>query len=218
MARKNFVWWSIPLSIVPFLLVWYLLVQTWIGQAYKVEWVLLILYLLVLIVARSAIQIFGTNNHNKTAWRLLIVVWSLVLVSAALMMTTNPDPPDYTCSMYHDQDFDVWWEQHNDKFPGITKEQFANFPFPNGFVYGATGKTVEPSNIQLGNIAVFNRTSAQRPIAHRIIALYEENGTNYVEVQGDNTAYSEEFPQEEIIGIKREHWLEQVLESDGCKE
>lgn len=85
---------------------------------------------------------------------------------------------------HHPSDFDAWWEGHGifyEQEPwNITREQFAEFPFRNGFNKGdimvLTG--VDPDSMPLGTVIVY-KSAKPYPIIHRFI------GTNEVPLRGE---------------------------------
>ncbi len=84
-------------------------------------------------------------------------------------------------SMEHDGGFDDWWqsqaycsnsctqEQWYASY-GITKEQFQEFPFKNGFNKGDIMVLVgvEPKNIKIGDVIVYMNSE---PIIHRVVKI-----------------------------------------------
>ncbi|MFT4261095.1 MAG: signal peptidase I [Candidatus Woesearchaeota archaeon] len=88
--------------------------------------------------------------------------------------------------------FDRWWaicgswyEQNTD----ITKEEFSEFRFSNGFNKGdiifARGKNSE--DIEVGDVIIF-ATNQPVPIIHRVIEIFEEDGDLFFATKGDNNA------------------------------
>jgi len=79
-----------------------------------------------------------------------------------------------------------WYEQN-----GITKEQFKQFPFRNGFDKGDVIILwrANPQNIHLGDVLVFQGSKPQ-PIIHRVVKTWEEEGLNYYQTKGDHNSAS----------------------------
>jgi len=119
-------------------------------------------------------------------------------------------------SMEHDGNFDEWWNSpavcrsactqkdwYNER--GITREEFTNFIFKNGFnkgdiiiLFGA-----EPQDIHIGDVIVFNAGEAY-PIIHRVVSI-EKKGDSYVfETKGDHNMLKGQadmnIQQEQILG------------------
>ena len=102
------------------------------------------------------------------------------------MKTTLPVVAVVSSSMEHnDYTFEDWWNLQEDKYKqyNITKEDFSNYKFKNGFnkgdimvIYGT-----EPKNIKVGDVIVYRSPSNPNPIIHRVIKL--EDG---FKTKGDN--------------------------------
>ena len=116
------------------------------------------------------------------------------------LQTSHPVVAVVSESMEHNGNFDEWWEMANERRPvgnavvdkwytanGIEKEEFAEFPFKNGFNKGdiIVLKGKKPENIDVGDIIVF--WSAKRdPIIHRVVKKWQENEAYYFQTKGDN--------------------------------
>ena len=101
--------------------------------------------------------------------------------------------------MYHDQSFDSWWEENKEWYENhsITKQQFEDFRYKNGFTKGDIFVVLgtEKKDIEIGDIIIFEAGSNSRPIIHRVVTL-EPLGT-----KGDNNyiQFSTKNNQEEGI-------------------
>jgi len=77
-----------------------------------------------------------------------------------------------------------WYEQQ-----GITKEQFLDFPFSDGFRKGdvivlwRAGR----KNLDIGDILIFQGHRPQ-PIIHRIVEIREEEGAVFYQTKGDHNS------------------------------
>ncbi len=74
-----------------------------------------------------------------------------------------------------------YWYESN----GITKEEFKKFPFRNGFDKGDVIILWRPTNLEVGDILVFEGGKAQ-PIIHRIVKAWEQDGQKYYRTKGDH--------------------------------
>ncbi len=113
----------------------------------------------------------------------------VLLLPLALLVFTGLHDVNITCSLYHNATLDEWWPQNSWKFPGITLEEFREFPFPDGLTQ-LDGRFIEagPEDIQVGDIMVFRTLSDPQIIGHRVIRKWSENLTI---VERD---YSDGFP------------------------
>jgi signal peptidase I len=135
--------------------------------------------------------------------------------------TSHPIVAVVSGSMEHDGSFDQWWDSSalcNGKTCtqaefysnfGITKEQFLEFKFKNGFNKGdiMVLKGTYPEKINIGDIIVF-RNHRPDPIIHRVIKKWQENEIYYFQTKGDHNTNSvksllldeTKISQEDIIG------------------
>ncbi len=99
-----------------------------------------------------------------------------------------------SCSMYHQgnilSNFNEWYGRHDSKYSNleITKTEFQNFIFKNGFSKGDILFIVKanPDKLKIGEIILFNSGSTGTPVIHRIIKIDEENGERIFTTMGDN--------------------------------
>lgn len=123
-------------------------------------------------------------------------------------------------SMEHDVGFDDWWALQsccsengcNEKISqgeiyeklGISKEEFNDFSFTNGFDKGDIMILYSPKNIAIGDVLTFSADGRSDPIIHRVISVKEQNGKKYFQTKGDNNCASADFEkavtQERFIG------------------
>ena len=101
-----------------------------------------------------------------------------------------------SCSMYHKgnvfSNFNDWSNRHETKYESIdiTKEEFQNFVFKNGFNKGDILFIIgaNPDKLKIGNIILFKSGNKGTPVIHRIINIQEENGKRIFTTIGDNNA------------------------------
>jgi hypothetical protein len=132
--------------------------------------------------------------------------------------TTLPLAIVESCSMYHEgnvfSNFDNWYEEHEGKYfgLGITKSEFQNFDFNNGFSKGdilfIVG--VNPNKLKIGDIIAFKSGTGNTPVIHRIIKIEEENGTRIFTTIGDNNAEIL-IPSNNIAGVDERAIQEQQI-------
>ena len=91
-------------------------------------------------------------------------------------------------SMEHHMSLDEWWAKNEDYYLslGITKQDFENYPFKNGFNRGdimfLIGK--KPEEISIGDVIVF-QSQKPYPIIHRVIEK-SDKGMWVFQTKGDN--------------------------------
>lgn len=118
---------------------------------------------------------------------LVLVIGKFVVlpIFGLLLGTSFPLVAVVSGSMEHNGNFDYWWggqqswySEHN-----ITKEQFLQFPSPNGFNKGDVFivKGVSFDKIKVGDVVVYSIPSKSDPIIHRVIA----KGDNVLLTKGD---------------------------------
>ena len=95
---------------------------------------------------------------------------------------------------HHGQPPDGWWEQttwYEDH--GITRSQFTQFPFKNGFNKGdiMVLQGVKPEAIKIGDVLVYESSRHVNPIIHRVVAITEDNDEYSFQTKGDNNPASD---------------------------
>jgi len=93
----------------------------------------------------------------------------------------------------------AWYENY-----GITKTQFQNFPFPDGFRKGDVIILwrANEKNLQLGDVLIFQSVKAQ-PLIHRVVRIGEEDGEIFYQTKGDHNANSYQSLRETEISLDR---------------
>lgn len=90
-----------------------------------------------------------------------------------------------SCSMYHDEGFEEWWNDHSDWYEtnGIKKPDFREFPFRNGLNKGDIILVWGYGDYEVGDVIIFEPnvdSTAPHPIIHRLV------GENPYETKGDH--------------------------------
>jgi hypothetical protein len=113
-----------------------------------------------------------------------VIVKFLLYPGIGLLMGTDyPVVAVMSGSMEHDRGtFDSWWFKHGEEYSkfNITKEQFKEYKFVNGFSKGDLIVAYSPKNINIGDVIIFTG-DLNYPLIHRIILF---NGT--YNTKGDN--------------------------------
>ncbi len=138
---------------------------------------------------------FIWEDNSIWSWLVNIILAVIIIkfivypVLGLALGTSYPIVAVVSGSMEHDYAFDEFWQEKGDFYIdyNITKEDFSDFRFRNGFNKGdimiLTKAT--PENIKVGDILIFQST-APDPIIHRVIFKWEENGNHYFTTKGDH--------------------------------
>lgn len=103
----------------------------------------------------------------------------------------------------YENTFDNWWDLCNEFYESneITKEQFRDFSFSNGFQRGDMPIVQGKSEYQLGDVIIYSIPTGRVPIIHRIIKL-NDDGT--YQTKGDHNlnqlTYESSITQDQIHG------------------
>jgi len=121
-------------------------------------------------------------------------------------------------SMEHDGSFDQFWSEElccnsecsKKRIQGswydsynISRNDFRDFAFVNGFNKGDIMILFSPKNVDVGDVIVYiaNRPD---PIIHRVIKINEVNGKRIFSTKGDHNcdmgAFEKEIPENNVIG------------------
>ncbi len=142
-----------------------------------------------------------------------ILIKFLVYPGLGLVLgTSHPIVAVVSGSMEHEFNFDAWWvtprcvagatskssiEIYG--LYGLTKSQFENYPFHEGFNKGDLIVLKSSKSIAVGDVVVFDADMTD-PVIHRIVLL--ANGT--LSTQGDNNCqqhgFEQDITQDRLIG------------------
>jgi hypothetical protein len=149
--------------------------------------------------------------EDNSIWSWLVnIALAFVLIKfiiypglGALLGTGYPIVAVVSSSMEHPGGFEQWWSNQcpagkqselYSKY-GITPEDFATFPFTNGFDKGDVMILRSPKELAVGDILVFWAENRVEPIIHRIVQVKETpNGKEYY-TKGDRNCGSAAFEQ-----------------------
>ena len=141
-----------------------------------------------------------------------IIIKFLLYPGLGLMLGTSyPIVAVVSSSMEHDVGFDEWWQDNENFYSkfNITKTEFSEFKFKNGFNKGdiMVLRGVSPEELKEGDTIVY-QSSRPDPIIHRIINVYQENNIIYFQIKGDHNVEQiiskdldeTRIPEDTIIG------------------
>ncbi len=160
---------------------------------------------------------FIWEDDSPLSWALSIIL-AFILIKfivypglGFVFSTTHPIVAVVSGSMEHPYDYDEWWNIHQSQYDkaGITKEQFSDFRFSNGFNKGdiivLRGK--KPENIEVGDIIVYYSPRRSDPIIHRVVREWQKDGVYYYTTKGDNNLGSNPdelaIPADMIVGYNK---------------
>ena len=137
-----------------------------------------------------------------------VIIKFLVYPGLGLVMgTSHPIVAVVSGSMEHDSNFDNWWGEQNNFYSNlnITKDQFKDFRFRNGFNTGdimlLTG--TESDNIKTGDVIVYI-SNMPDPIIHRVVKVTKQEDQYFFQTKGDHNTASNtnelNVGEEQIIG------------------
>jgi len=159
-------------------------------------------------VKKLAKKVWHFIWHDNSIWSWLVnillaflIVKFLLYPGLGLAMGTElPVVAVMSSSMEHNgEDFDSWWASHEYQYKqyNLTKENFSEYKFKNGFNKGDMIVSVSPKDAKVGDVIIFQGTLSY-PIIHRIV---EADGE--VDTKGDNNAAS----RLDELDIKRDRIL-----------
>ena len=156
---------------------------------------------------------------KKDTWQswlvslILIVVFIKLIFFPTLSLLTNSPLPLVvveSCSMYHETDFDSWWQSNKEWYEsrGITEEQFKEFAFKSGLNKGDIIFVYNRGEVEIGDIIIFDSGLGEsiHPIIHRVISLNPtatKGDHNRQQLTGNTESRfidETKIPQEKIIG------------------
>ncbi len=122
-------------------------------------------------------------------------------------------------SMEHDSNFNSFWNESTccnsncaqKKVQGsyyeninITKADFKEFPFVNGFNKGDIMILYSPDKAVVGDVIVYLTAQRSDPIIHRIVEIKEENNKRFFYTKGDNNcnqgSFETHISEDNVIG------------------
>jgi len=145
---------------------------------------------------------------------LLVLIIKLMFFPLLSLLTSSPLPLVVieSCSLYHETDFDNWWESNSAWYESheITKSDFSSYPYKNGLNKGDIIFVWGRADYKLGDIIIFQTpgSTAKHPIIHRIVSENpvgtkgDHNAGQLTESSIGNTNNIDEtnIPRENIIG------------------
>ena len=143
-------------------------------------------------------------NDSLASWfvnlilAFVIVKWIIYPGIGFIFGTSFPIVAVVSGSMEHNgQDFDSWWEGKEGQYDqyNLTKQQFDIFPFKNGFNKGDIMflKGVQPEDIKIGAVLVYESSRYKNPIIHRVVKKTKDGAYSFT-TKGDNNNAADSNP------------------------
>lgn len=132
---------------------------------------------------------------------LIVVLIKFVFFPLLSLATGSPLPLVVveSCSMYHNSNFDTWWDTHSALYErfDIHKTDFESYYFKNGLKKGDVILLWGHSDYNIGDVIIFN-AGTQYPIIHRIVkgAPLSTKGDN----NSDQLPVEKDINEENILG------------------
>jgi len=148
------------------------------------------------------------NFLNEDSWLswivsiILIIIFIKFIFFPILSFLTGSSLPLVvveSCSMYHESNFEEWWNKNSEWYEDkdINKEEFKSFPFKNGLNKGDIILVLGKKNYEIGDIIIFT-SSTKHPLIHRVVTK------SPISTKGDHNAnqllIEKDIPKEAIIG------------------
>lgn len=156
------------------------------------------------------------NGDSLLSWVLFLVIIFVVIkfiffpVISFATGTKLPVVIVESCSMYHESDFETWWDNNHDWYESrnISKDKFLDFSLKNGFAKGDIFIVIgtKKDNINIGDTIIFNSGIYNRPIIHRVINLDpiqtkgDHNSLQFTSTNNAEKLDETNIPQDKIIG------------------
>ncbi len=120
---------------------------------------------------------FLSKEDSLLSWTINLVLAFLLVkfiiypLLGLLLNTSFPVVAVVSSSMEHNSNFDAWWEQNKEYYENIdiTKQEFINYQFHNGFNKGDIMVLYGSKDYEIGDIMVYSTTTHNYPIIHRLI-------------------------------------------------
>ena len=148
------------------------------------------------------------NFLKEDSWQswlisiILIIVFIKLIFFPIISILTSSSLPLVvveSCSMYHETDFEEWWDKNSAWYESnsIKKSDFESFPFKNGLNKGDIILVIGKEEYNLGDVIIFTAPT-KHPLIHRIISK------DPISTKGDHNTnqltLEQNIPRNSIIG------------------
>ncbi|MBU0536159.1 MAG: hypothetical protein KKE20_04290, partial [Nanoarchaeota archaeon] len=136
---------------------------------------------------------FFWNEDSLLSWIVNIIVafilikWVIYPGLGLILGTSFPIVAVVSNSMDHDgMGFDTWWDAKHVWYEenSITKDQFHDFDFRNGFNKGDIMVLLGVNGVDIGDVVVF-WGGKKEPIIHRVVSKWDSDSSLHFQTKGD---------------------------------
>lgn len=150
-------------------------------------------------------KFYDSSELTQTACYFIAFLFVFFVVLPLAFGTHYPVNSVVSSSMEHHSDmWEVWLSQHN-----FTSQEIENIVFKNGFNAGDMVIAVAPTNIEKGDVVLYNMKVAAPEYAksdfiiiHRVVGIKELDEKIFYITKGDNNLREDPFqvPEDAVIG------------------
>ncbi len=120
-----------------------------------------------------------------------------------------------SCSMYHPDGFDSWWERNGVWYDthDINREEFENVGFKNGLNKGDIVLVSGRGEYSRGDVLIFN-SQYKYPLIHRLIRIdpYDTKGdNNFGQLPGETDIQKDQFIGKAIGRVPGLGWIKLIF-------
>lgn len=120
-----------------------------------------------------------------------------------------------SCSMYHENYFDGWWNRNSLWYDGhdITRSAFQGYPFKNGINKGDVIVVTGRSSPSTGDVIIFD-SSYPYPLIHRVVSenpLSTKGDHNGDQLEAERAILPEQVVGTAIVRIPALGWLKLIF-------
>lgn len=120
-----------------------------------------------------------------------------------------------SCSMYHPDDFDSWWDRNGVWYEehGMSREDFEKFSFKNGLNKGDIVLVSGRGEYKQGDVLIFN-SQYRYPLIHRLVRIdpYDTKGDNNPsQLPGELDIQQEQFVGKAVAKVPGLGWIKLIF-------
>ncbi len=120
-----------------------------------------------------------------------------------------------SCSMYHPDRFDSWWERNSAWYEShaVDKEEFENYRFKNGLNKGDIVLVSGRGEYSRGDVLIFN-SQYRYPLIHRLIRIdpYDTKGdNNFGQLSGETNIQEDQFIGKAVWRVPGLGWIKLIF-------